>query len=151
MAPVERVMKTPLRCGLNFADEDVKQLTLLKSLILWSLSSSEAVQTLLRDSYKQTRQEDDKNQPLSIQPWGRDGYKRRYWLIEGQDDTHFRLYRENSGVTAKTNQWFSVAGSIEEANAVANKLDEEGTPHARSLRDRIRAAIPRFEAGEDVR
>lgn len=44
-----------------------------------------------------------------------------------------------------------MAGSIEEVNGVASKLDEEGTPHARSLRDRIRAAVPRFEAGEDVR
>jgi hypothetical protein len=120
-------------------------------LILWSLSSSEVVQNLLKESYKQVRHEDDKNQPLSIQPWGRDGYKRRYWLIEGQDDTHFRLYRENSGVTTKTNQWFSVAGSIEEVSGVASKLDEEGTPHARTLRDRIRAAIPRFEAGDEVR
>ena len=109
------------------------------------------MQNLLKESYKQVRHEDDKNQPLSVQPWGRDGYKRRYWLVEGQDDTQFRLYRENSGVTAKTNQWFSVAGSIDEINEVANKLDEEGTPHARTLRDRIRAAIPRFEAGEEVR
>jgi hypothetical protein len=133
-----------------FANMDSWQLTLLKTLILWSLSSSEAVQSLLKESYKQARHEDDKNQPLSVQPWGRDGYKRRYWLIEGQDDTHFRVYRENNGVTAKTNQWFSVAGSIEEVTAIANKLDEEGTPHARTLRDRIRAAIPRFEAGEEV-
>lgn len=54
-------------------------------------------------------------------------------------------------MTSKTNQWFSVAGSIEEVNIVANRLDEDGTPHARTLRDRIRAAIPRFEAGEEVR
>ena len=119
-------------------------------MIIWSLHSSETVQALLKESYKQVRHEDDKNQPLSVQPWGRDGYKRRYWLVEGQDDTHFRLYRENNGVTAKTNQWFSVAGSIEEVTSVAIKLDEEGTPHARTLRDRIRAAIPRFEASEDV-
>lgn len=119
-------------------------------MILWSLHSSEAVQTLLKESFKQVRHEDDKNQPLSVQPWGRDGYKRRYWLVEGQDDTQFRLYRENNGITAKTNQWFSVAGSIAEVISVADKLDEEGTPHARTLRDKIRAAIPRFEAGEDV-
>jgi hypothetical protein len=71
-------------------------------------------------------------------------------LIEGQDDTHFRVYRENNGATAKTNTWFSVAGTIEEINSLADKLDEENTPHARALRDRIRAAIPRFEAGEEV-
>lgn len=132
------------------ANGNVRKLTLLRTLILWSLSSSEAVQSLVKESYKQARHEDDKNQPLSVQSWGRDGYKRRYWLIEGQDDTNFRLYRENNGVTAKTNQWFSVAGSIEEINDVANKLNEEGTPHARTLRDRIKAALPRFEAGEEV-
>ena len=105
---------------------------------------------IIKDSYKQARHEDDKNQPLSVQSWGRDGYKRRYWLIEGQEDTHFRLYRENSGINAKTNTWRSVAGTIEEIKEIADKLDEENTPHARTLRDRIRAAIPRFEAGEDV-
>lgn len=126
------------------------QITLLKTLILWSLSASEAVQATIKESYKQSRHEDDKNQPLSVQPWGRDGYKRNYWLIEGQDDTHFRVYRENNGATLKTNTWFSVAGTIEEINSLADKLDEENTPHARTLRDRIRAAVPRFEAGEEV-
>ncbi|KAF7513257.1 hypothetical protein GJ744_009678 [Endocarpon pusillum] len=144
--------KNPTHGGGTFTSmTPAERLTLLKTLILWALSSSEAVQSLIKESYKQTRHEDDKNQPLSIQPWGRDGYKRRYWLIEGQDDTNFRLYRENNGVTPKTNQWFSVAGSIEEVNIVANKLDEDGTPHARTLRDRIRAAIPRFETGEEKR
>lgn len=126
------------------------QITLLKALVLWSLSASDAVQAILKESYKQPRHEDDKNQPLSVQPWGRDGYKRNYWLIEGQEDTHFRVYRENNGSTTKTNTWFSVAGSIEEVTSLADKLDEENTPHARALRDKIRAAIPRFEAGEDV-
>ena len=89
------------------------------------------------------------NQPLSIQPWGRDGYKRRYWLIEGQDDTHFRVYRE-SNPTLKNNTWWSIAGSIEEVQVVASRLDEDPTQHARTLRERMRAAIPRFEAGEEV-
>jgi hypothetical protein len=60
------------------------------------------------------------------------------------------VYRENNGATAKTNTWFSVAGNIEEITRLADKLDEENTPHARTLRDKIRAAIPRFEAGEEV-
>ena len=127
------------------------QLTLLKTLAIWSLAASDAVQAIIKECYKQTRHEDDKNQPLSVQPWGRDGYRRTYWLVEGQDDTHFRLYRENNGSTSKTNTWFSIAGSIEEVQAVATKLDEENTPHARTLRDRIRAAVPRFEAGEEKR
>ena len=124
---------------------------LLRTLVYWSLSTSQAIQVILKESYKQARQEDDRNQPLSVQPWGRDGYKRRYWLIEGQDDTHFELYRENNGFTSKTNVWFGVAGTIEELQVLATKLDEEGTPHARSLRDKIHAAIPRFEAGEEKR
>jgi hypothetical protein len=60
------------------------------------------------------------------------------------------VYRENNGATAKTNTWFSVAGTIDEITRLADKLDEENTPHARTLRDRIRAATPRFEAGEEV-
>jgi hypothetical protein len=128
-----------------------QRLTLMKTLVLWSLSGSEAVQAIIKESYKQTRREDDLNQPLSVQPWGRDGYKRNYWLIEGQDDTHFRVYRENNGTTSKTNTWFSVAGDIDEVLAVATKLDDENTPHSRALRDKIKNAVPRFEAGEEKR
>lgn len=99
--------------------------------------------------YKRQRQNDDRNQPLSVQPWGNDGDKRRYWLIEGLDDTAFRLYRE-SNPALKHVTWRSVAGSIEELNLVAAKLEEDGTQASRRLRDSIKAAIPRFEAGEDV-
>ena len=115
------------------------------------MNTSDAVQALIKESYKQSRHEDDRNQPKSVQPWGKDGYKRNYWLIEGQDDTHFRLYRENNGATAKTNTWFSVAGDIDEIKAVAEKLEQEGTKHSKVLRDRINAAVPRFEAGEEKR
>jgi hypothetical protein len=149
MTPVERVRIDYVLCD-TITDLCFVQITLLKTLIIWSLSASEAVQATIKESYKQSRHEDDKNQPLSVQPWGRDGYKRNYWLIEGLDDTHFRVYRENNGATAKTNTWFSVAGTIEEINSLADKLDEENTPHARTLRDKIRAAVPRFEAGEEV-
>ena len=103
----------------------------------------------MKESYKQQRHEDDLNQPLSVQPWGRDGDKRRYWLIEGQDDTHFRLYRE-SNPALKHNTWWSVAGSIDELKAVATKLGEEGSQAARRLQERITLAIPRFEASEEV-
>ncbi|KAL9107813.1 MAG: hypothetical protein Q9227_007328 [Pyrenula ochraceoflavens] len=147
--PTRRAPSPPHEYG--FQDNSDIAVSFLKTLILWALASSDAVQAIIKDSYKQARHEDDKNQPLSVQSWGRDGYKRRYWLVEGQDDTHFRLYRENSGINAKTNTWWSVAGTIEEIKAVAEKLDEENTPHARTLRDRIRAALPRFEAGEDKR
>ena len=125
------------------------QLTLLKALVIWSLESSEAVKAIIKESYKQSRHDDDLNQPLSVQAWGRDGDKRRFWLIEGQDDTHFRLYRE-SNPALKNNTWRSVAGTIDEVKEVAQRLDEENTQASRRLRDRINAAIPRFEASEEV-
>ena len=84
-----------------------------------------------------------------MQAWGRDGDKRRFWLIEGQDDTHFRLYRE-SNPALKNITWRSVAGTIDEVKGVAQRLDEENTQASRRLRDRINAAIPRFEASEEV-
>lgn len=125
------------------------QLTLLKALILWSLHSSEAILAVIKESYKQQRHDDDLNQPLSVQPWGRDGDKRRYWLIEGQDDTHFRLYRESNPVL-KHITWRSVAGTIDEVKVVAEQLGEEGSQAARRLRERILLAVPRFEASEEV-
>lgn len=118
-------------------------------MALWSLGSSEAVQAKIKESYKQSRHEDDLNQPLSVQPWGKDGLKRRYWLIEGMDDTHFRLYRESNPALKKVT-WWSVAGSIPELRAVAEKLGEERSTNSKKLRDRISNAIPRFEASEDV-
>lgn len=118
-------------------------------MILWSLSSSDAIQAKIKESYKQSRHDDDLNQPLSVQPWGKDSLKRRYWLIEGQDDTHFRLYRE-SNPALKTITWWSVAGDIPEIQAIAGKLQEEKGTNSKKLSERIRAAIPRFEASEEV-
>lgn len=103
----------------------------------------------MKESYKRQRQDDDLNQPLSVQSWGRDGDKRRFWLIEGQDDTHFRLYRE-SNPALKHCTWRSVAGTIDEVKEVAHLLGEENSILAKRLKDRIMAAIPRFEASEDV-
>lgn len=117
---------------------------------MWCLDSSDAVKTIIKDSYKQARHDDDLNQPLSVQAWGQDGDKRRFWLIEGQDDTHFRLYRE-SNPTMKRYDWRSVAGTIEEAKALAKQLNDEGSQASRRLSDRILAAVPRFEASEEVR
>ncbi|KAL9612431.1 MAG: hypothetical protein Q9167_002979 [Letrouitia subvulpina] len=149
--PLKWQSKNPLHGGGNFNNMNpAERLTLLTTLILWSLGSSEAIQTIIKDSYKQQRHDDDLNQPLSVQPWGRDGDKRRYWLIEGQDDTHFRLYRE-SNPALKHITWRSVAGNIEELKNVANKIGEDGTQASRRLKDRIVAGIPRFEAGEERR
>ena len=104
-----------------------------------------------KESWKQTRRDDDKNQPRSVQPWFSDSYRRRYWLVEGQEDSFFRVYRENDAKTKKGNQWFSVAGSIEEVNALADKFVEEGTHNAKINADKLRMAVPRFEQGEEKR
>ena len=84
-----------------------------------------------------------------MQPWGRDSLKRRYWLIEGLDDTHFRLYRE-SNPALKTNTWWSVAGNIPELQAVGEQLGGEKNMHSKKLSERIRNSIPRFEGAEEV-
>ncbi|KAF7596313.1 hypothetical protein BBP40_002457 [Aspergillus hancockii] len=143
--------KNPLHGGGTFTGMSPEErLQLLKSLILWSLSSSDAVQAKLKESYKQARHEDDLNQPLSVQPWGRDGLKRRYWLVEGLDDTHFRLYREGNPAL-KNVTWWSVAGTIPELKAVADKLDEEKSIHSKRLSEKIKNSIPRFEGSEEVK
>lgn len=114
------------------------------------MAASDAVKALINQSYKQNRHDDDLNQPRSVQPWGTDGDKRRYFLIEGQDDTNFRVYREsNPAGTSRT--WWSVAGSIEEIRALADKLDtKDGGPKAKKLSHKMLQAIPRFEAGDEV-
>ncbi|KAI4250041.1 MAG: hypothetical protein LQ352_005426 [Teloschistes flavicans] len=149
--PVKWLGKNPLHGGGSFNNMSPEErLTLLTALITWSLGSSESVQNIIKDKFKQQRHDDDKNQPLSVQSWGRDGDKRRYWLIEGHDDTQFRLYRE-SNPALKHVTWRSVAGTIEELKKVAARLEEDGSQAARKLCDSINAGIPRFEAGEDKR
>nr|OQO24715.1 hypothetical protein B0A51_05915 [Rachicladosporium sp. CCFEE 5018] len=142
----------PLHGGKNFNNmppED--RLYLIRTLIMWSLNSSELISAIIKDSYKQTRHSDDENQPLSVQPWGRDGDKRRYFLIEGQDDTTFRVYREANRYT-KNFQWYNMAGNIDELRVLAEKLEkEDGSPVARTLGQRMLNAIPRFEASVEKR
>jgi monoamine oxidase len=107
---------------------------------------------MINTAYKArtTRDRQDTNIPLSVQPWGRDGDKRRYWLVEGQNDTHFRIYRE-SDPKVKNVQWISVAGNIEELRTLATKLEEEdGHKEAKALGERMLNAVPRFEASENV-
>ncbi|KAM5351548.1 hypothetical protein ACJ41O_004271 [Fusarium nematophilum] len=143
--------KNPLSGGATFTSMNPTQrLTLLRTLVLWTLSSSETVKSLINQSYKQNRHEDDMNQPRAVQPWGSDGDKRRYFLIEGQDDTAFRIYRESN--PAGTNRtWWSVAGTIDELKALAEKLEaKDGGPKAKKLAQKMVSAIPRFEAGEEA-
>lgn len=105
---------------------------------------------MIAKAYKQNRHEDDRNQPLSVQPWGSDSDKRRYFLIEGLDDTAFRVYRE-SNPAGFTRTWWSVAGSIEELRALAEKLEtKDGGPKATKLAKNMLDAIPRFEATDEV-
>ncbi|KND95026.1 hypothetical protein TOPH_00468 [Tolypocladium ophioglossoides CBS 100239] len=144
--------KNPLSGGASFnAMTPTERLTLLRTLIFWSMASSDTVKGLINQSYKQNRHEDDLNQPRSVQPWGSDGDKRRYFLVEGQDDTHFRVYRESN--PAGTNRtWWSVAGSIEELKALTEKLEtKDGGPKAKKLGQKMIQVIPRFEAGDEKR
>lgn len=128
----------------------LQKLTLLRVLILWTMASSDNVKALINQAYKGNRHEDDLNQPRAVQPWGSDADKRRYFLVEGQDDTAFRIYRESNPAGAHRT-WWSVAGSIEELQALADKLQtKDGGPKARALSHKMLQAIPRFEAGEDV-
>lgn len=141
--------KSPFAGGRHFSALDApERLSVLKALINWALTSSETIRALVAESYKSSRHEDDLNIPISVQPWGRDGDKRRYWLIEGREDTPFRLYRE-SNPALKTVSWINVAGTIDEVRAVAQELeDEDGSKHALALKEKILSAVPRFEDGE---
>lgn len=119
--------------------------------MLWTLCSSEVVKGIINQSYKQNRHEDDLNQPLSVQPWGSDSDRRRYFLVEGLDDTHFRVYRE-SNPAGFNRTWWSIAGSIDELNVLCEKLQTvDGGPRARKLAQKMQAAVPRFEATEEKR
>lgn len=87
-----------------------------------------------------------------MQPWFSDSWRRKYYLIEGREDSEFRLYRENDSKLKKTNVWFSVAGTIDEAKILADKLETDMANNAGKLiADKIRMAVPRWEAGEEKR
>jgi hypothetical protein len=103
---------------------------------------------LINQSYKNNRRDDDLNSPLSVQPWGADTEKRRYFLIEGADDTSFRIYRE-SNPAGFERTWWSVAGTIDELKALAEKIGAGG-PKGLKLSRQMLAAVPRFEATEEV-
>ncbi|KAL6704629.1 hypothetical protein ACN47E_008026 [Coniothyrium glycines] len=152
--PSDWAKKNPLSGGQGFNTmSPTERITLLHTLALWSLNQNEQIKLMINNAYKSRTTKDrlDTNIPLSVQPWGRDGDKRRYWLVEGQNDTHFRIYRETDP-KLKNVQWISVAGSIEEARTLATKLEEEdGHKEAKALGERMINAIPRFEASENKR
>jgi len=120
-------------------------------LILWSLHSSEAVRSVITTNYKQARHEDDLNQPLSVQPWGSDSDKRRYFLIEGRDFNSFRVYRESNPQAFKKRTWQSVADSVESIDRLSKRLREvDGGPKAKKLAAGIDQAIPRLVESQEV-
>jgi hypothetical protein len=141
----------PLAGSRTFPDmSPAERLNLLRTLAIWSLTSSEVVSQTIKDSYKGSRRDDDLYQPLSVQHWGFDGDKRKYYLIEGQEDTTFRVYREANRASQHP-QWWSVAETIDEVNALVEKLETKDTTQAaRRLADKMKAAVPRFEASEEV-
>ncbi|KAF2208515.1 hypothetical protein CERZMDRAFT_114500 [Cercospora zeae-maydis SCOH1-5] len=142
----------PLHGGKDFNNmSPSERLNLLRTLIIWALGSSEIISGIIKDKYKQQRHNDDQNQPLSVQPWGVDGDNRRYFLVQGLDDTSFRIYREGSRHTRNAH-WYSQAGTIDEAKALAEKLEKvDGTQKARTLAVKIINAVPMFEATEEKR
>lgn len=141
----------PLAGSRTFPDmSPAERLNLLRTLAIWSLTSSEVVSQTIKDSYKISRRDDDLNQALSVQHWGFDGDKRKYYLVEGQEDTTFRVYREANRLSQHP-QWWSVAETIDEVNALVEKLETKDTTQAaRRLADKMKAAVPRFEASEEV-
>lgn len=147
MSPIQRVRLCFLLLGSN--TNFISQLVLLKTLVIWCLNTSEVVGGIIRESYKQARREDDVNQPLSVQPWGSDGRKRRYWLIEGQNDTPFRVYIENQPKLVKRT-WWTVAGTLDELKAVSEDLMRDGGQADRRLAERFMASVPRLEQSEEV-
>lgn len=116
------------------------------------MASSKVVHDIIDHAYKGKRNEDDSNVAMSIQPWGSDSDKRRYFVIEGRDDTAFRVYRESNPAGFINRTWRSVAGSIDEARSLIEKLETgDGGPKAKKLAKRLTEEIPRFEATEEVR
>lgn len=105
---------------------------------------------MINTGYNQKRTADDLNQPLSVQPWGHDGDKRRYYLVEGDDNCSFRIYREGNPAALYNRQWISVAGSIDEARALAEKLGKDNGQNARKLSKSILNNIVNFEEKEEV-
>lgn len=129
-----------------------RRLDLLYTLTLWALGYSDAVKSMINASYNGKRTNDDLNQPLSVQPWGVDSDKRRYYLVEGDDNCSFRVYREGNPAALYNRQWISVAGSIDEVKQLANKLATvDGGPNARKLGNNILKNVVNFEEKEEKR
>ncbi|KAL1868495.1 hypothetical protein Daus18300_005929 [Diaporthe australafricana] len=144
--------RSPLAGGASFQTiPPEERVLLIKTLVLWALGYSDAVKALINTSYNQKRTADDLNQPLSVQAWGHDSEKRRYYLVEGDDNCSFRIYREGNPAALYNRQWISVAGSIDEAKALAEKLGRDNGQNARKLSKSILNNIVNFEEKEEKR
>lgn len=144
-----RTFMLPDLAPADYTDR-ILQIDFLKTLVHWSLTTSEIIQSIIKESYKQARHEDDVNQPLSVQPWGLDTRKRKHYLIEGQVDSPFRVYRE-SEKKAREHTWKSVAGSIEDAQKLARDLRAETGQLPHRLAAKITQAVPLFEEKAEKR
>ncbi|KAL1896173.1 hypothetical protein Sste5346_004916 [Sporothrix stenoceras] len=145
--------ENPLADGKTFQTMmPTERLTLLRALVLWAMSSSKVIRDIIEQAYKGKRKDEDANVPVSVQSWGNDSDKRRYYLVEGRDDTAFRVYRESNPAGFINRTWWSVAGSIDEIKVLIERLEtHDGGPKARKLAKRLQEEIPRFEAGEEKR
>ncbi|KAK6521624.1 hypothetical protein TWF506_001837 [Arthrobotrys conoides] len=151
-APPEWEGKNPLEGGKTFNQMTVEErLVMLQTLVLWVLRHSKSVGDILKDVYKPGRKTDDSNVSLAVHCWGMDREKNKYYLIEGKDDTYFRVYQEHISPGYRNATWIAVAGSIEELRDLAERLAQEGSKNAKDLQGKIMAAIPRFEEGEQKR
>lgn len=70
--------------------------------------------------------------------------------MEGDDNTSFRIYREGNPAALYNRQWISVAGSIDEAKSLAEKLGKDNGQNARKLSRSILNNIANFEEKEEV-
>ncbi|KIH87222.1 hypothetical protein SPBR_04734 [Sporothrix brasiliensis 5110] len=145
--------ENPLADGKTFQTmTPAERLTLLRALVLWAMSSSKVIRDIIDQSYKGKRKDEDADVSVSVQSWGNDSDKRRYYLVEGRDDTAFRVYRESNPAGFINRTWWSVAGSIDEIKVLIERLEtHDGGPKARKLAKRLQDEIPRFEATEEKR
>ncbi|CAK7226044.1 hypothetical protein SBRCBS47491_006092 [Sporothrix bragantina] len=145
--------ENPLADGKTFQTmTPTERLSLLRALVLWAMSSSKIIRDIIEQAYKGKRKDEDANVPVSVQSWGNDSDKRRYYLVEGRDDTAFRVYRESNPAGFINRTWWSVAGSIDEIKVLIERLEtHDGGPKARKLAKRFSDEIPRFEATEEKR
>ncbi|KAF3935733.1 hypothetical protein ABW19_dt0209202 [Dactylella cylindrospora] len=151
-SPNEWLGKNPLEGGKTFNQMSVEErLLMLETLVLWTLRHSRAIGDVIKESYKPGRKSDDSNVPVAVQPWGMDREKNKYYLIEGKDDTYFRVYQYHISPNCKNWTWITVAGNIDELRELAERLGQEGSKNSKEFQERILTAIPRFEEGEQKR